>query len=109
MSNYNDLLGLLKLAGEMLKDQQIAKAREEVRAAAVKLSSISVHATREKINELNKSLFIAKRELERLKLMITSMEKFHNIDLDGFREELKIFDETIEELRLEKKNTGTKR
>ena len=48
MSNFHDLLDLLTLAGELLKDQKMAKAREEIREAAAILSSISVQSTREK-------------------------------------------------------------
>lgn len=103
MGHYDTLTDLFVIVKELVKDNQIAKAEAKIRDAEKELVDKATESDRSKVDELNITLFLLKRELGNLEAFILKMEESHNIDLSGFKTQLKQFNRHIEAIRREKK------
>lgn len=103
MGQYDYLIELFVLAKESIKKNMIDQAKEKIREAEREFISKSTASDRAKVDELNESLFLMKRELRILEAFILNMEKSHGVDLSGFKTQLKQFNQHLEAIRREKK------
>ena len=104
ISKFHELADVLVIIKELVKDNQIAKAEAKIREAEAELISKATVSDRSKVDELNKTLFLIKRELRTLEAFILKLEKSHEVDLSEFKVQLKQFAQQIEAIRREKKS-----
>ena len=94
---------------DLIKAHEYKRAQEKIEKCSDEIRHLKTAANRNKVDVINTSIIVIRKEISGIDLLIKEMQLKHSIELLGFEDALNIFKDEFLRLKSEKRKISNHR